>query len=164
MFGRNVGADRRGLTPVVGIVLLIVITLALASTVAAYAVGLGDSAPRPKAPTVAVGFDYGAEPTGNDELAITHRSGNPIDPSNLYVLVEGATCAASGADPNGRYSAGAFPEISGPVRAGMTMTVDGDSPVDCSGDQLDLRGATVHVVWDPGTESTSALRIWQGPG
>jgi flagellin-like protein len=73
----------RGLSPVVGVVCLVGLTVVLAALV-------GTMVPTEIAdePTVAT-FDAAVEPTG--ELRMTHRGGDPIDPAEieLRVRVEG---------------------------------------------------------------------------
>jgi FlaG/FlaF family flagellin (archaellin) len=161
MFGSTITPDRRGVTPV-GIVLLVAITILLASTVAAFAFSLEDESQPSNAPTVVFEVDYEAAAGDNDELRITHTSGGEVLAENLDVVVRGASCDASATDPNGRYQATSF--LTGPVRAGMTMDVDGSGPITCTNDELNLGSATVRVVWNPGTGSSRTYRTWHGPG
>jgi len=69
----------RGVSPLVGVLCLLVVTVALAATVLA-TVPVG-SAPEP---TVAT-FDAAADPTG--EITVTHAGGDAIDPEALDVRV-----------------------------------------------------------------------------
>ncbi|CCQ35399.1 DUF1628 domain protein [Natronomonas moolapensis 8.8.11] len=69
----------RGVSPLVGVLCLLVVTVALAATVLV-AVPVG-SAPEP---TVAT-FDAAADPTG--EIRVTHTGGDVIDPEALDVRV-----------------------------------------------------------------------------
>jgi flagellin-like protein len=70
----------RGLTPVVGVVCLIAITVGLAVTVGATA-----SIEPPAEPTIAA-FELSADPNG--ELRVTHLGGDAIDPEELSLHVE----------------------------------------------------------------------------
>lgn len=159
MSQREPAADR-GVTPVVGIVLLIAISLLLASTVAAFALTLGSQNEAPAVPTTALEFEYEAVEGGNDTLSIVHKSGETLDDSTLEVVVEDATCTG-GPDANGRYDAADFgaPSV---LSAGETITIDGSTT--CSGGDLDLSTATVRVIWVPGEESSQILQSWTGPG
>lgn len=149
----------RGLTPVVGIVLLIAITLLLASTVAAFAFGLGDQTRETRVPTVAVSFEYERVDGGDDTLDIVHKSGEDVAVDNLDVDIEGATC--SGGNPDGHYDLADFGP-SGEFTAGETATIDGSS-FSCSGD-LDLSTATVRVTWVSEAGASTEIQTWHGPG
>jgi flagellin-like protein len=152
---------RRGLTPVVGIVLLVAITLLLAATVAAFAFGLEDETVRTTVPTTAVDFEYDKVAGGNDELTIVHKSGDGIEAAALRIDIEGATC--SGGSPNDQFAAGDL-GFTGTFTSGDTITVDGTTVPPCSGSDIDLHGATVRVVWTGETGSTAILQSWTGPG
>jgi flagellin-like protein len=162
MFGSTTAGDRRGVSPVVGIVLMIALTLLLTATVAAFALGLGESSQPTSAPTVAVGVEYAAVDGGHDELTLVHRSGDGVQAENLYLVVDGARCAPGGPDPDGRYPATAL--RTGTITAGMGLPVDGTGPVSCASGSLDLRRATVRLVWDSGVGTTRTYRTWHGPG
>ena len=73
----------RGLSPVVGVVCLVGLTVALAAVV-----GLAIPTDVASEPTVAT-FDAAVEPSG--ELRVTHRAGDPIDPGavELRIRVDG---------------------------------------------------------------------------
>lgn len=156
---RESGIDR-GVTPVVGIVLLIAITLLLASTVAVFAVGLGEEGQQPAVPTTAFEFAYDPVPGADDTLRIVHKSGDTLDVSTLEVVLEDASC--TGSDPNGRYDAAAF-GASGRLSAGETLTVDGSTTCSAGGD-LDLSRATLRVVWIHDEETSAVLQTWKEPG
>jgi len=152
--------DGRGVTPVIGIILMVAITVLLASTVAAFAFELGDQGKRSPVPTAALEFQYEAVAGGDDTLTIVHKGGDSLDVSALEVVVEEAACTAG--DPDGRYDAASFSGPTGSLSAGETITVDGS--VNCPGGNLDASGATVRVVWHPNDESSSVLHSWTGPG
>jgi flagellin-like protein len=77
----------RGLSPVIGVVCLVGITVVLAATV-----GVVVPASIPAEPTVAT-FDVAVEPDG--ELRMTHQGGDVIDPESiaLHVRVDGEPLA-----------------------------------------------------------------------
>lgn len=164
MSGRNPRSDR-GLTPVVGIVLLVAITLLLASTVAAFAFGMEETQETQRVPTVAFDMSYEHDAGGDDTLEIIHRSGNAVDTARLAVDVSDATCAGGSGDPDGRYNVASDFGLSGELSAAETVTIDGSGPVACSGSgTLNLEGATVRVIWVPEAGTSSLLREWHGPG
>ena len=162
MDGNGIRADDSGVSPVIGIVLMVAITVLLAATVAAFVFGFGDSARDAETPTVALGFDYEAGGAGHDALVITHQSGTSVDVDYLYVQVDDARCSGSATPPDGRYSVADDFGLSGNLVAGMTVTVDETSPVPaCSGGRLDLSGATVRVVWQSPSGTSTTLQTWQ---
>lgn len=156
------------MTPVVGIVLLISITILLAATVGAFVMGLDDEGVQQTAPTVAMQFDYeAADATGeNDTLSIIHDTGGGLDPDQTYVTVNDATCAVAGDDPNGQYQAKDDFGEHQRIGAGMSMRVAPSLPgaTLCSSGDLRLEGATVKVVWRAadGTASNT-VATWHGP-
>lgn len=163
----RVAADRRAVTPVVGIVLVVALTILLAATVAAFAFSVGDESPPREAPTTAFEFDFDAEPTGHDVLSVAPRRGDRIETSRLYVDVAGAACAGGGDDPNRRLNLEADWGLSGELTAGMTVRVTSALPASTdlctAGGDLDLRAATVRLVWESGEGTSRQLRTWSGP-
>lgn len=150
----------RGLTPVVGIVLLVAITLLLASSVAAFAFGLGDDSSPDSVPTVALQMEYDERVGGDDTLRIVHQSGQTVATEKVAIVVEGAACAGGG-DPDGRYDAATW--HGGELSAGQAIVIDGTTAV-CPGGDLDLSSATVRVVWVPDSGTSTQIRSWTGPG
>lgn len=151
----------RGVSPVVGIVLLIAITFMLAGTVAAFAFGIGEATQRPDPPTAVLEFEYEPAPSG-DELTVSHLSGEVLDPERIDVAITGADCTP-GYDPNRRWNAAGDFGVTGEFSAGRTLTIDPGDPQPCAGN-LDLSDATVHVTWSTERGSSTTLRTWNGPG
>lgn len=166
MNGMQFRTDGRGVTPVVGIILMISITVLLAATVGAFVMGMDDEGVQQQAPMVAVQFDYHSG--ASDVLKIVHDTGGSLDEDQTYVGVKDARCSSTGTDPDGQYQASADFGQAQPLGAGMTLTVDGDLPTassdPCPSGDLDLSKATVTVVWRAadGTQS-STVATWHGP-
>lgn len=150
------------MTPVVGIVLLVALTLLLAATVAAFAFGIEDDGESDSVPTVAVGFEFDRKTGTDDRLTVVHKSGQAIDTGRLDLVVSGAACVGGGTDPNGRYDVAGDFGLTGPLTAGETVRIDG-STVSCPSGDLDLSGAVVRVVWNPNEGTSTLLRTWHGP-
>lgn len=147
------------MTPVVGIVLLVAVTLLLAATVAAFALGIQDDQQADRVPTVAVGFEYDRNAGTDDVLTTVHKSGQAIDTAKIDVVVSGATCVGGGS-PDGRYSASTWTSDTR-LTAGETFRIDGSTT--CASGNLDLSGASVNVVWNPPNGGSSTLGRWHGP-
>ena len=83
--------DRRGISPVVGIALMIVIVVILAATVGSMALGFDEKLTDP-GPQVSLSITaYHADGTGNDGkpyLEIHHKAGDIADGTNVFVVDE----------------------------------------------------------------------------
>jgi flagellin-like protein len=175
--------ETRGVSPVIGVVLMVAITTVLGATVGAFATGVAADMPdqRPMA-SFDVEFENAA-PGGNDTLTVTHEGGDPMPGHRLHFVVSGASVAESdGVDdeveierPNrwidvvgvsSEVSAGSgatlrpedfeHPPSGGDVYDGVNL--DGDA--EYAGVQLDR--ATVRLVWIDG-DGSSTLVVWRGP-
>jgi len=148
-------ADENAVSPVIGVILIVAITVILSAIVGSFALGLGES--QDTAPQSSWKTDY--TDGSPDELILTHESGDPMDPDRLYVIISGSPTA--GAD--GKYQlSGATLGVTSEVEAGDEVTIDGN--VDSG---LDLSGATVRLVWededtDDQADSATLLK-WEGP-
>ena len=170
MNGRQFTTDEAGVTPVIGIILLISITVLLAATVGAFVMGMEDDAVQDSAPTVAMEFDYqGADSSGEDDvLRIIHDAGGELNNAQTYVVVRDATCTDTSEGPNGRYNAAAdFGEPQN-LAAGMSMSLESTLPTasdqPCPTSKLRLDKATVRVVWmDADGRNSHTVATWYGP-
>lgn len=96
MFEDLSGGEERGVSPVLGIVILVGITVILASVVGAFAFKLQGSMTG-SAPEVSLSVEQGtwySVPTGDNRayvktVTFTHTNGEPIDTDNLAVRVNG---------------------------------------------------------------------------
>jgi FlaG/FlaF family flagellin (archaellin) len=155
--------DGRALTPVVGILLLLALTLILGLTVASFVVAMSEE-PTDK-PTAAFEFTLEEAAGGSETVQIGHSAGDNIQSHRLDVVVDGATCTGGADDPDGRYNVdddfqiGTSEMASGmTVRFGSDIDLDGNDEV-CSGGDLDLQGATFRVVWaGPGGNNVEMQR------
>lgn len=153
---------RRGISPVIGIILMVAVTVILAGTVAVFFMGFGDEAEEMKTPSATFSFDYEMA-GGGHELGVKHASGDPLEPARTHLVVNDARCtdpSGSAANPDGRYS---FVSLgtSGELTAGDRVTLDKNNLCG-SGDTLFLDEAVVSVVWQQESRSTEFL-AWRGP-
>jgi FlaG/FlaF family flagellin (archaellin) len=153
MGGPNIGgllSDEGAVSPVIGIVLMVAITVILASLVGVFAVGtFGDNSQ--EAPQIVFQYDYDGT---NDELTIRHRSGDVVDGATLTFRKQSGTDLGdwSGA---------------GEVRAGSTATLGpggSASPSSVTSGAIDS-GDTVLIVWNQQREGedTAVIGTWEGP-
>ncbi|WP_436909409.1 type IV pilin [Halosimplex marinum] len=84
--------DDDAVSPVIGVILMVAITVILAAVIASFVLGLGNQAQQ-GAPTATIGFDYEQDsdlddgPAGN--LTISHDGGDTIRASELYIRGSG---------------------------------------------------------------------------
>jgi len=102
--------DEDAVSPVIGVILMVAITVILAAVIASFVLGLGDG--QQETPTASFTFDY-----DSSDVTITHESGDSINPDRLTVLDDGS-------DKSGSWSS------SGDVSSGDsfdTFTPSGDT-------------------------------------
>lgn len=139
MAPRAVANADRAVSPVIGVILVVAVTVILASVVGTFAFGLFDRDTNP-APSVVFEGDYDGVA---DELVITHQSGNEFQRADIEFEVSG-----------GDGSVGVARSWPTTVDAADATTLDGVDPDE-----------TVRVVWqDPRKGDDSAvLYVWSGP-
>ncbi len=99
---KNLFDDERAVSPVIGVILMVAITVILAAVIGTFVLGLGDQI-QTTTPSASFGFDQGTTDvtvrntsgTNTEEtltvtsVTITHESGDTIDSSNLNIIVTG---------------------------------------------------------------------------
>jgi len=78
--------DDDAVSPVIGVILMVAITVILAAVIASFVLGLGDQAQN-NAPQASFGWDYDSSASGasgDGNLTVSHGSGDQIEASNLY--------------------------------------------------------------------------------
>jgi flagellin-like protein len=140
----------RAVSPVIGIVLIVAITVILSAVIGTFALGVGES--QDTAPQSSWKTDYTSG--SPDELTLTHDSGDRMEADRLSIII-------TGSNHDGKYSFSTL-GVTGEVSAGTEVTVD-----DTVGTNLDLSSATVRLVWedeDIDDQADSAvLVVWEGP-
>jgi len=142
--------DDDAVSPVIGVILMVAITVILAAVIASFVLGLGDSTTT--TPNADFGFDYTNDSGASDELLISHNSGDTLDGSQVSLSVQGS---------NGDFDGGF---ISGEINASYSDTLDDGAFSTVGGSGLNLANATVEVIWESsGGDSSSTLDSWDGP-
>jgi flagellin-like protein len=115
--------DDEAVSPVIGVILMVAITVILAAVIASFVLGLGDQTQN-TAPQASFAFDYDASVGGSSSgvLTITHDGGDTISASELYVRGDSITNVGAGSDIQ---SSGGDWTVSGSseVSAGTSVTV-----------------------------------------
>ena len=129
--------DDRAVSPVIGVILMVAITVILAAVIASMTLGLGDSAQT--APQAKFTFQQ-----SSSTVTVSHQSGATIDAARLSWTVDGSNATAATG-------------FTGDVQAGTSATFG----VVASGPNASevTSGQKINLVWtseDGGTSSTLA--------
>ncbi len=149
--------DDRAVSPVIGVILMVAITVILAAVIGTFVLGLGDQV-QSTTPQASFGFETSNPDTsddGPDIVTITHESGDTIDATNVYVKA-----TVGGVDDQWASS--------GDVSAGSQFSVyeSGEANPSSNGAESTdaLPGSTIRVVYDsPDSDSSSTLGKFEVP-
>ncbi|WP_245180824.1 type IV pilin [Haloarcula amylovorans] len=161
------GETDRGISPVIGVVLVVAMVVVLSATVAVYVLDFGDQRAT-QAPQMAIVAEYSERTSGNGEyLNLSFESGETLDKQNLSLVVSGArdsggTAAPLTGDPLGTQA---------PTRitSGIEITMHAghfDAVDPAAGEHLDLSEATLRLVWKPtdaGDADSYVIYRWPEP-
>jgi len=150
--------EEQAVSPVIGVILMVAITVILAAVIASFVLGLGDS--QDVAPTATFDFNYDSE---SPSLTITHTGGDNIKTDELFV--RGSNM---GSDNTGQWL-GDDGSTSGTIGGDASANIDDESAVS-SGDSVVLDGSNLddnyvaRVVWESSDGSSSSeLATDRGP-
>ena len=135
---RQLFADEDAVSPVIGVILMVAITVILAAVIGTFVLGLGDQV-QSTSPQANFNFDFD---TATDQVTLTHDGGDTIA-DGARLTTTGFTFTASN-DWSGVYSGSK-------VGAGdsITLTNGGGTPANWAGE-------TVRITWTSETGDTSA--------
>lgn len=136
VFG-NESSDR-AVSPVIGVILMVAITVILAAVIGAFVLGLGDQV-QETAPNANFDADWEFDDGDPVEVTITHSSGETLDPDEITVFVDGDDTGIDQFDQT---------EIS----AGDSTTVT----------SVDEQDDEVTIIWESGGQS-STLATFEVP-
>jgi len=142
--------DDDAVSPVIGVILMVAITVILAAVIATFVLGLGDQVSN-TAPQASFGFDWDGESGGGvADLAISHDGGDSIRADRVYIRGDsngGAALSQTWGNWSNNGITGATQ-----VSAGNRINVNVGP------------AAEIDVVWQSGGGQDSAtLGDWQGP-
>ena len=83
LFGKT--GDGRAVSPVIGVILMVAITVILAAVIGTFVLGLGDSVE--SAPQASFNFDVESD----GDVAIKHRGGDNLNPDNVEIRAGGSS-------------------------------------------------------------------------
>jgi len=137
--------DDDAVSPVIGVILMVAITVILAAVIATFVLGLGDSV-SDTSPQASFSTDWDGQSGGGvDTLTIKHSGGETLEGSNLYLRGE---WDSGDSDGNWQSVHGGDTEVS----AGSSVDV-----------QIGPKG-DIDIVWERTQGDKSAtLGGWEGP-
>jgi flagellin-like protein len=153
---RQLYKDDDAVSPVIGVILMVAITVILAAVIATFVLGLGDQVSN-TAPQASFGFDWDGE-GGSDEaadLTISHDGGDSVQANRMYIR----------GDP-GSPSSGTVSTLSKTWGDYNSNGISGQTQVSAGNRAKVSVGPTaeIDVVWQSGGGQDSAtLGDWQGP-
>jgi flagellin-like protein len=158
----NLLGDDEAVSPVIGVILMVAITVILAAVIGTFVLGLGDQV-QDTSPSASFTFDYTADDGSSEgEIDIIHESGDSIKTQTLFIRTD-TDFVGSGVSP--ATQSASFDEFDAfnsgnDVTAGDTLTIKEDDSTGSSA----FDSATVRVVFE--TEeggSSSTLAKFEGP-
>ncbi|WP_435097211.1 type IV pilin [Halarchaeum sp. P4] len=172
----GVFSDERAVSPVVGTILMVAITVILAAVIGAAVFGIvgdiGQTAPQAT-------FEWDYNNSTSDTLTVMHAGGESIKREQLAFNTTGATVQVPGengeyGDSNDQYLRARPKQVigdNGTMQAGDSATAnysDFESYTSLYGwstlhdGRLHLNGSTATLVWNGG-ERSAVLSGWEGP-
>lgn len=141
----TVKGDDRGVSPVIGVILMVAITVILAAVIATFVLGLGDSLSNqaPQANWEVSTNNIGDGDATNDEVTLTHTGGDSVDASNLKVTIGSSDAYTSGSATS---DWSGTDEWSADTTAGDSLTL-AENGGSVNGE------VTVQIIWSDGGSS-----------
>ena len=131
--------EDRGVSPVIGVILMVAITVILAAVIGAFVLGLGDQASQ-TTPQASIDFDF----QETDNVTVTHEGGDTLDASEITIQLDsGDVSEVDGSDwaDNDEISAGDSADV---------------AAIEHSNESLDAEsGSTVRVIFESGDSSNT---------
>jgi len=144
--------DDRGVSPVIGVILMVAITVILAAVIGAFVLGLGDQVSN-NAPQASIGFSF----NGTNDVTLTHDGGDDITANDIEVLIAGDVVYNSSGVQNDASAPASTNNWnnSDTISTGDTLVIEPNSGA--------TGGDNVRVVWNNpsgGSSNTLAERQW----
>ena len=154
-------ADDDAVSPVIGVILMVAITVILAAVIGTFVLGLGEQV-QSNSPNAQFTFEYSGSSSTSSTMDITHTSGDTVSQNNFVVSSsEGDFTAGThdGQNFDGVDSDNNL-EPNADANAGTTYTIEDGHTVGSNG----IAAGTVRVVWESDDGGNSdVLADWEGP-
>jgi flagellin-like protein len=148
-------------SPVIGVVLMVAITVILAAVIGTFVLGLGDQV-QDTAPQATFAFDYTADGSSEGTLEVFHDGGDSVADSSLTLSAGSTDYVANGSTG----SALSWAEADGVTGAGNDVSAGSSVSLtenDGTG-SAEFDSTTLRVTWEsPAGSSSATLGKWSGP-
>ncbi|WP_435317770.1 type IV pilin [Haloarchaeobius sp. TZWSO28] len=141
---RALVTDDDALSPVIGVVLMVAVTVVLSAAVGAFVLDIGSQVTQ-KSPNVVVGYDFAVDGSGTEYVNLTHTGGDDVKSGNVEVFVNGTIAWNDGAQ--GSWSVGADDWAGGEITGGNQLVLQGGTADVSTGD-------SIQVIWRKGDSSS----------
>jgi len=162
---KNIFTDENAVSPVIGVILMVAITVILAAVIGAFVLGIGGS--QEQVPQASWSATYGTDGSGNNQITLSHDGGGELDGDTLSVIVKGTTVydADGSGDPeleSGVSAPSSSDDWTGEeVSAGDSLVLNDDA--DAASPDFEFSGE-VQIVWSsPSSDSSQVLFTSQVP-
>ena len=140
--------DDDAVSPVIGVILMVAITVILAAVIASFVLGLGDSTST--TPSASFDFEYNS---ADGNVTVTHETGDNIDENRLSVVLNGTSKDWPSSATSGDT-----------VSSGTTIVVGQNGDIFASTDLNASSGDTIKIAWNSEDgESSSTLGEYNVP-
>jgi len=144
---KNLLTEDDAVSPVIGVILMVAITVILAAVIASFVLGLGETTSETPTASFSFGYDDTVAPDPGGVVTVTHDSGDPIPAENI--VVRGEKLNDEGAQ---------WLDLNNANVGSNTRVVAGNSAdVEVSGDDYVL-----NVIYEDG-DATTTLQTDEGP-
>ncbi len=121
--GNNSTADDRAVSPVIGVILMVAITVILAAVIGGFVLGLGDSLQSAPQSQLEASYVSDADGAGNDGVALSHNGGDAIPAADLEIKfgsasADGFVSAAEGSWSDSDFQVGDTAEFTATFSGG----------------------------------------------
>jgi len=159
-------ADDKAVSPVIGVILMVAITVILAAVIGTFVLGLGDTA-NSRIPQA----DYQASYSSSDEtLTFAHENGETIGQARLSIVSDGTAFCAEPGNSSSCASGDSVTSVTLDSQADTSDWVSGDEMTAgkqatiVAEDSKSLSDSEVRVIYEDASGDTSGtLRRWSGP-
>jgi flagellin-like protein len=155
----------RGVSPVIGVVLLVAIVVILAATISVSVLQFGGQT-QEQAPSVGITAEYSLMTTPNGEyFNLTVKSGETVETRNLYFVLRGAVDTETGNEVSiDDTTPPAEAQSGSTLTAGDKISIGANQVTPTPTGSLDLSDAELRLVWhsqDKDTEESAIIWRWK---
>ncbi|MXR51904.1 type IV pilin [Halovenus sp. WSH3] len=140
--------DDDAVSPVIGVILMVAITVILAAVIATFVLGLGEQV-SDTAPNANFDFEYDNS-SGSRNVTITHTSGPAIETSTLSLGGPGVSSSIGFENLNDSYN-----DLGEEISAGDSAKVVGRDTASLTADTQISRDERISIIWESEGDSAT---------